>query len=89
MEKREKEAISKALLVFLWTIYIIIEAVLTITLLVLNGLPAIQRGYWSFFWIFFVAWAAGSIILTVVMSSIIRTKRRQKLTRDLRKSWTL
>jgi len=63
------------------------EFVLTLTLIILNGIPAILKGYWSFFWVFFITWGIASFVWISVMAIFIDTKKRKKLLKEAGKEF--
>jgi hypothetical protein len=83
----EEKVLSNIAAVALTAVTAIVELVMTYVLLILNALPALQRGYIMIFYIPIIAWTLLSILWCYGMYLIISKKRRRRMIRKLKEEW--
>ena len=82
--KATEKALSRGAILLLWIVTIAVELLMSWILLIQNGLVAIMRGYWSFFWIFFAGWAVFTIVWIPIMATFISRKKRGRFKRAIK-----
>ena len=74
--KNEEKILRSISLVAILVMGIVLEFILTLTLLILNGIPAFFKGYWSFAWIFIITWVLMTIMLWTAISIVVLKHHR-------------
>ena len=83
--KAEEELLSNAAIAVLVIVTVTVEIILTWTLIGLNVLPSIERGYFFVTWIFIAVYAVLSFLWIGGMYRFIMKKTRRRLIKELRR----